>query len=214
MSPEPNRIAARIRDVVEGRETLVIELHDDGGAAIGRLVPLTEAHLASDAVIGKLTDWRNASMGSFLTQFTATPDRTRNWLQNGVLASSAQMIFLIYADDVLIGHFGFKELTHETVLLDNAMRGERGGHPKLLQIAGRALIDWLFAEAGVRTVTGYVLSTNPAAIMLNRAIGFDRWDKLPVRREEVDGEVRLIMGEPGEASADGTYCYRLEKDAP
>lgn len=214
MSPEPNRIAARIRDVVEGRETLVIELHDDGGASIGRLVPLTEAHLASDAVIGKLTDWRNASMGSFLTQFTATPDRTRNWLQNGVLASSAQMIFLIYADDVLIGHFGFKELTHETVLLDNAMRGERGGHPKLLQIAGRALIDWLFAEAGVRTVTGYVLSTNPAAIMLNRAIGFDRWDKLPVRREEVDGEVRLIMGEPGEASADGTYCYRLEKDAP
>lgn len=214
MSPEPNRIAARIRDVVEGRETLVIELHDDGGAAIGRLVPLTEAHLASDAVIGKLTDWRNASMGSFLTQFTATPDRTRNWLQNGVLASSAQMIFLIYADDVLIGHFGFKELTHETVLLDNAMRGERGGHPKLLQIAGRALIDWLFAEAGVRTVTGYVLSTNPAAIMLNRAIGFDRWDKLPVRREEVDGEVRLIMGEPGEASADGAYCYRLEKDAP
>ncbi|MCW1429396.1 GNAT family N-acetyltransferase [Novosphingobium sp. JCM 18896] len=215
MSPEPaNRIAGRIRDVVEGRERLAIELHDDAGALIGRLAPLTEAHLADDTVIGKLTDWRNASMGSFLTQFTATPDRTRNWLRNGVLASSTQMIFLIEADDVLIGHFGFKELTHDTVLLDNAMRGERGGHPKLLQIAGRALIDWLFANAGVAMVTGYVLSTNPAAIMLNRAIGFDRWEKLPVRREEVDGEVRLVMGEPGEDSADSTYCYRLEKDAP
>ena len=215
MSAEPvNGIEARIRAVVEGREKLVIDLHDDAGTPIGRLVPLTEAHLTDEAVIGKLTDWRNASMDSFLTQFTATPERTRNWLRNGVLASSTQMIFLIEADDVLIGHFGFKELTHETVLLDNAMRGTRGGHPKLLQIAGRALIDWLFASAGVRTVTGYVLSTNPAAIMLNRAIGFDRWDKLPVRREEIDGEVHLVMGEPGEASADGTYCYRLEKDAP
>ncbi len=215
MSAEPvNQIEGRIRDVVEGRETLVIDLQDDGGTVIGQLVPLTEAHLLSDDVIGKLTDWRNASMGSFLTQFTATPERTRNWLRNGVFASSAQMMFLIYADDVLIGHFGFKELTHETVLLDNAMRGERGGHPKLLQIAGRALIDWLFAVAGVKTVTGYVLSSNPAAIMLNRAIGFDRWDKFPVCREEADGEVRLVMGEPGEASADGAYCYRLEKDAP
>lgn len=215
MSPEPaNRIAGRIRAVVEGRERLTIALHDDTGAPIGRLVPLTEAHLADDTVIGKLTDWRNASMGSFLTQFTATPERTRNWLQNGVLASSTQMMFLIEADDVLIGHFGFKDLTHETVLLDNAMRGERGGHPKLLQIAGRALIDWLFANAGVAMVTGYVLSTNPAAIMLNRAIGFDRWEKLPVRREELDGEVRLVMGEPGEDSADGSYCYKLEKDAP
>lgn len=205
---------ARIRDVIEGRETLVIDLFDDGGATIGRLVPLTEAHLADDAVIGKLTDWRNASMGSFLTQFTATPERTRNWLRNAVFASSAQMIFLIYADDVLIGHFGFKELTGETALLDNAMRGERGGHPKLLQVAGRALIDWLFAEAGVRTVTGYVLSTNPAAIMLNRAIGFDRWDKYPVHREEADGETHLVMGETDGASADGVYCYKLEKDAP
>ncbi|MEJ5977032.1 GNAT family N-acetyltransferase [Novosphingobium sp. PS1R-30] len=203
-----------VRDVIAGRETIVIDLNDDDGTAIGRLVPLTEAHLANDEVIGKLTDWRNASMGSFLTQFTATPERTRSWLRNAVFASTSQMMFLIYADDVLIGHFGFKDLTHETVLLDNAMRGERGGHPKLLQIAGRALIDWLFATAGVRTVTGYVLSTNPAAIMLNRAIGFDRWEKLSVRREEADGEVRLIVGEPGDVSPDGSYCYKLQKDAP
>jgi hypothetical protein len=35
------------------------------------------------------------------------------------------------------------------VLLDNAMRGERVGHPKLFVQASKVLNEWLFEDAGV-----------------------------------------------------------------
>lgn len=200
-----------IQDIVHGRTALVLDLTDDDGAPIGRLVPLTLAHLADDLVIGKLTDWRNANMDAFLTRFTATPERTRGWLERVVFTSTTQLIFLIYTDDdSLIGHFGFKDLTADEMLLDNAMRGERGGHPKLLPVAGRVLIDWLFAAFKVRTVYGTVLSTNVPAIMMNRAMGFGLWEKYPLEKSVQGAETHWTMGERGAMSPDNVYCYRVE----
>ncbi|OLP53212.1 hypothetical protein BJF92_00085 [Rhizobium rhizosphaerae] len=211
MAIAPPEFGATIEEIVQGRLPATLALQTPDGTPIGRLVPVTRAHLEDAFVIGKLTDWRNANMAAFFTQFTATPERTRAWLDKVVLAATNQMIFLIYAeDDQLIGHFGFKDLTEDEVLLDNAMRGERGGHPKLLQIAGETLIDWLFAAAKVRVVYGIVLTTNVPAIMMNRAMGFGLWDKYPLAKTEHQGETRWAMGEKGAVSPDNVYCYRVE----
>ncbi|OLP58249.1 hypothetical protein BJF93_06430 [Xaviernesmea oryzae] len=200
-----------VQDIIQGRTTLALPLKTSDGQEIGRLVPLTRAHLDDAHVIGKLTDWRNTNKDAFFTQFTATPERTRGWLDKVVFASTTQLIFLIIAEDgALIGHFGFKDLTQDDVLLDNAMRGERGGHPKLLQIAGETLINWLFEAAKVRRVIGTVLTTNVPAIMMNRAMGFGLWEKYPLEKSVQNGETRWIEGEPGTSSRDGVYAYRVE----
>ncbi|OWO97042.1 hypothetical protein B5E41_01785 [Rhizobium esperanzae] len=199
-----------IHDIVQEKISAVIDLVDESGTPIGRLLPLTVSHLDDEVILGKLTDWRNANMNFFLTHFTATIERTRSWLANVVFKNPTQLMFLIYSSDQLIGHFGFKDLTEKDVLLDNAMRGERGGHPKLLQAAGRALIDWLFEKTNVKTVYGYVLTTNAAAIMLNRAMGFGLWDKYPLNKSVTNGEARWDIGPKGGNSDDNSYCYRVE----
>ncbi|PDS80749.1 GNAT family N-acetyltransferase [Rhizobium sp. L43] len=205
-----NPIQQYIHDIVHDKASAIIDLVDENGAPIGKLVPLTVRHLDDDVILGKLTDWRNANMSFFLTHFTATIERTRSWLANVVFKNPTQLMFLIYASDQLIGHFGFKDLTDDDVLLDNAMRGERGGHPKLLQVAGRALIDWLFEKTDVETIYGYVLTTNASAIMLNRAMGFGLWEKYPLNKSVKNGEARWDMGKKGEGSNDNSYCYRVE----
>lgn len=205
---------AYICDIVADRISAEIVLRDDAGLEIGRLVPLTTRHLDDDVIIGKLTDWRNANMASFMTQFTATPGRTRNWLRNVVFKNHTQLMFLIYAGDLLIGHFGFKDLDEREVLLDNAMRGERGGHPKLLPVAGRSLIGWLFDRTPVDTVYGYVLAKNAAAIMMNKAMGFGLWEKYPLNRQVTDSEIRWDLGPKGGRSNYDLYCYRVEVSRP
>ncbi|MGF0537430.1 GNAT family N-acetyltransferase [Agrobacterium sp. ES01] len=210
-APEQH-VLSFIQDIIDDRQSLVITLRDDTESVIGKLVPLTRKHLENEQVIGKLTDWRNANMQFFLTQFTATPERTKTWLDQVVFKTPTQLMFLIYAGDDMIGHFGFKDLTADDVMLDNAMRGERGGHPKLLQIAGRALIEWLFSKTGVKKVLGYVLSNNASAIMMNRTMGFGGWHKYPLNKSLVDGETRLVLGERGAASNDNIYCYYIEID--
>ena len=205
-----NETQQYIHDIVHNKITAVIDLKDEAGEVIGKLVPLTIRHLDDHDVIEKMTEWRNANMGFFLTHFTATAERTRNWLANVVFKNPTQLMFLIYSQDQLIGHFGFKDLRDDDVLLDNAMRGERGGHPKLLPVAGRTLIDWLFEKTKVSTVYGYVLTTNAAAIMLNRAMGFGLWEKYPLIKSDHNGEARWDIGKKGEVSNDNSYCYRVE----
>jgi RimJ/RimL family protein N-acetyltransferase len=201
-------------EIIAGRRSVEVELRAPSGPAIGKMVPVTRAHLDDAFVIGKLTDWRNQHMERFLTQFVATPERTRNWLHDVVLAQPGQMMFLVYSGDQLVGHYGFKNLTRDDVMLDNAMRGERGGHPALLQVAGRALNEWLFAHARVQTIYGYVLADNASAIMMNRQLGFGGWAKHPMAREVVGGETRWTIGSEGAHSPDGAYCYRIVMSRP
>lgn len=207
-------ILYRLSGIIDGRTKLVLDLEDEYGVKIGELRPLSRRDLYDETIIKNLTDWRNAHMENFLTQFVATPERTKRWLEDVVLQKPDQMIFLIYVDDRMVGHLGFKNLTRDDVLLDNAMRGERTGHPKLLTIAGHRLNRWLFEEVGVKTIYGYVLTTNVSAIMMNRQIGFGGWTKHPLIKLTEGNETRWEIGSEGKVSPDGAYCYRIDLPSP
>lgn len=209
---EQNSIQPYLTDVLENRVDLELVLRDEQGAVVGQMRPLTRADASNEEIVAALTEWRNANAEFFFGQFHATNTRTRAWLENVVLVTPGQMLWLIYAEDQLIGHFGFKSLTATDVLLDNAMRGVRAGHPKLLQYAGRALINWLFEAAGVQSVYGYVLTTNVPALILNKQLGFQILDKYPMLKTSAGDEVNWVMGEKGGLSEDGVYCYKIQID--
>ena len=203
-----------LKDVINNRYDLNLDLFDWNGILIGKMTPLTKSHFTDDFVIEKLTLWRNQNMNCFLTQFIATHKRTKKWLQDVVFETPGQILFLIYSDNQLIGHLGFKNLTCDDVLLDNAMRGERGGHPRLLQIAGQTLNKWLFNEVRVKTIYGYVLTTNIPAIMMNKQLGFGGWNKYPLIKKYENNETRWVLGDKNDESAEGIYCYKIILEAP
>ena len=199
-----------LKDIVAGRVVMELPLVEKNGDPVGVMRPLTSNHLSSLDVVEKLTKWRNANMNNFLTHFEATPERTQNWIQSVVLKSNGQMLWLVYdQNENLIGHFGFKNLTPQSVLLDNAIRGERLGHPKLFVLAGRALVQWLFQTTTVQRVDGFVMTDNVSAIMMNREIGFQEWKRRPLTKKTIDGDNHWQMGKEGQPSIDDRYCFLI-----
>lgn len=207
--PTPNAIQPLLDEVIAGTRPLNLDIRDEDGGVVGSLRPLTRAHLDDPDIIQRLTDWRNQNMGNFLSQFVATPQRTRDWMRNVLFNTPGQMLFLVCVDHRVVGHFGFKELTGDDVLLDNAMRGDRAGHPRLFVFAGKALVQWLLTQADVKRVRGYVMADNVPSIMMNKQIGFGGWHRHPLLKRERDGEILWEMGPEGAPSPDGRDCFKL-----
>lgn len=201
---------ARLDAILAGTQTIELPLYLDDGQRIGVMRPITSRTLEQMDVLDKLTYWRNANMSNFLTHFEATPTRTRSWVSNVLLKNRGQMLWLVYdQSNNLVGHFGFKKLTLQSVLLDNAMRGERQGHPKLFVIAGKALIQWLWQSTFVMRIDAYVMADNISSIMMNRQIGFHGWVRHPLIKRTIDGDTHWEIGEEGGESPDERYCLML-----
>jgi hypothetical protein len=205
-----DNLQAKLDKVLAGQAPIQLSLHDELGNTVGVMRPLTAHHLEQNDVMEKLTDWRNANMGNFLTHFVATPQRTRSWVQNVLLRAKGQMLWLVYdQNEILVGHFGFKNLTTNFVLLDNAIRGERQGHPRLFLYAGKALVQWLWITTTVQRIDGIVMVENVSAIMMNRQIGFVGWKRHPLVKRVQEGKIQWDISEEGQISPDGRYCFTI-----
>lgn len=198
-----------VAGIIEGKEPLVIPILDDKGAEIGTLRPITRAQLQAGDVIEKMTNWRNQYKAFFLSQFTATPARTKQWLEKAVLANPSQLLFLIYHGETLIGQYGFKDLDGESAFLDNLLRGERGGHPMLMKYAVSALAGWLFDAMQVKLVYGYTFANNAMALKLNRDAGFSCVEKFPLQKQVAGDEIKWVVGKAGDPSPDNHYYQKI-----
>lgn len=195
--------------VIEGKESLVIPIRDDNGVNIGVMRPITRIDIQSNEIIEKMTNWRNQYKTFFLTQFNATPERTKKWLEKEVLSNPTQLLFLIYCGDILMGQYGFKELSGDSAFLDNLLRGERGGHPLLMRYAVLTLVEWLFDVMRVNEVYGYVFANNALGLKLNKDVGFSFTEKIPLLKK-VDGEeIKWVLGKAGELSPDNHYYQKV-----
>jgi len=199
-----------ISKIISGREVVRINILDDEASLIGHLYPVTRSVLADYDLIQKLTNWRNLARRYFFTQFTATCDRTRNWLENVVLNDWSRLLFIIHSKTGPVGQHGFKQLSHDSAELDNLIRGEIGGHPHLIYHAEISLVRWLFDVFEIKSILGFVLSDNYIALDLHRAVGFRAAEVLPLYKTETDGEIHLVRGKPGSQSPDGLYAQKME----
>jgi RimJ/RimL family protein N-acetyltransferase len=198
-----------ISDIVHERVLCRIAIADPRGKAVGCLVPLTTSALRNPEIVQKLTDWRNRARESFLTRFTATADRTRDWLQNVVMADAGRLLFLIQVREQPIGQFGFKGLSAEEAELDNLIRGERGGGMQLIPLAEVALVRWLFLSFEIARIRAFVLAHNQRALDLHLGVGFRRTELLPLRTVACQDEVHLTVIE-GSRSPEGLYYQKME----
>ncbi len=198
-----------IDDLLIGKLTIKLDITDDKNNKIGELHPLTHLKLQDPEVIQKITEWRNQNMQSFLTQFIATTERTYSWITNVLFKTPGQLLFLVYVENILVGHIGFKNLNHKNVMLDNAIRGERIGHPQLFTRAGIVLTNWIFDETTVEYIYGLIEAKNYAAVYMNKQIGFGGWIRHPMTKKTEGIETSWIIGEQGALSPENKYVFRV-----
>ena len=200
---------AFINQVMEGEAELVIPIEDDEGTMIGELVPITKLDLDDYDILTSLTNWRNTNKEMFLTQFEATPERTKIYLEKITRRNSSQTLFKVMENGRLVGQVGWKDLNVESAIIDNGMKGEKSENPKILIFAHKSLISWLLKNSVLRELTGWLFADNIPGIMMNRQIGWTDWIKYPMSLNKVDNNVEWLIGKAGEESPDNKYCYRL-----
>lgn len=155
-----------------------IIIFDSDDLKVAELLPLNiESMPIFEEVSSDLTDWRNQSMRFFFTGFKATPKRTLNWLKSSVLQSNSKIFYLVYADKKPVGHFALANVTKSNADLDNAIRGEKGGHPDLFMYIEFVLLDIAFNYLMVQEVEGKLFSDNLLAMMLHKQFGFSVTDR-------------------------------------
>ena len=199
-----------IGPLVRGEKALRLDVFGPDGESEGYLTPLTVAQAGDDELVSQLTRWRNRARGSFLTQFEPTPERTRRWLLETVLPDPARMLFLIHSSSRLVGQVGFKGLREATAELDNLIRGEIGGGPRLMLDAEVTLIRWMFETFGLESVEAVVLSGNVRPLALHDRIGFERIETVPLARRARGSEIHLVPCGPGCQEATGLSMEKLK----
>lgn len=177
---------------------------------LGKLLPVTIADLSDDLIIHSLTDWRNRHMDKFFTEFHATPQRTRKWLDTFLHQSHSQMLFKIYENDNFVGHLGFKDLCKTSAILDNAIKGNQTSEPRLFVYAHHVLASWLFHASNITKLYGYVFTDNIPAIMMNKEIGWRGWTRVPlIQRTSASGDISFSQQDVVGEGHSTRYCYEL-----
>jgi hypothetical protein len=197
--------------MTRNRVSRSIPINNDSGSTIGFLVNLASDDVENLELMTAISSWRNKSKKFFLSQFEATPARTRSWLEHDVIPATDRQIFLVYTnEELLIGHIGYKSLRDGSAELDNFVRGEPGGDPRLIYFAERTLLEWLHKERGVMHFEARVQSHNFLALQLHQSLGFRVKLRLPLNQQRGSSETHLIEGPPGEPSSINLFHIVLE----
>jgi RimJ/RimL family protein N-acetyltransferase len=171
-----------------------IPIYTSENIKIGTLRPVDTILCKSPDVIEKLTSWRRTYMRYFLSQFPASEERTKNWLENVVLPSDNRILFLIYDNfGKAIGNIGACDIKPDEAELDNLIRGEIVDGPKFMFFAEIALLSWLYFQIYINTVVLHVFSNNFRAIKLYSQTGFSEKRRFNLSQIQDGEEVRYIV---------------------
>ncbi len=199
-----------IGDVINEKIQLSIEIIDNNNKVIGCLKPITRSTINDEFIIKKLTKLRNDAMQFFLTQFIATHRRTKNWLANTVLNDNKRILFIIYDNSGnIIGNYGFTKLNESSTEIDNLIRGESFGDPRIIFYAERALIKWLFEKFKLDEIVGYIFSDNILPMLLHKEIGFSVKEKLPLAKKVINNEIYWNKVKNGDVSKADKYQFKI-----
>jgi Acetyltransferases, including N-acetylases of ribosomal proteins len=172
---------------------------------VAQLVPVNARAIHQyDNVCELMSRWRNQFRESFLTQFTATPERTFHWLHNEVIARNDKILFLIIVNGEVVGHIGLTDITADNAEIDNVVNTHR--KKDFFYEVLRVVVQMCFDLMSIKKITIQYLSNNEIAVRAYRKI----FHEAPVRSEPVrkiqDGDtIKYVICEPQNANVDIMY---------
>lgn len=212
-NPILNTILDYKGNVVSSQRFTIPVLNRDG-EHLGLLATMDRGLCEDINLIRSLTAWRQRYMDFFLTQFNATDGRTQSWLKNIVIPSPDRIFFIIYLlTGEAIGNFGVCNMTATTGELDNLIRGEEGGDPKLIYHCELALLSWMFGKLGHQTSTLHVFSNNSKTIKLHSSVGFSIVNSIRLSKKLVPGLIQYLLESVDGDPVDFSYLeMKIEKN--
>lgn len=200
------RTIRRIKGLDGPLSEFLIPIRTSEGIIIGNLRPIDAGLCGQAEVVRKLTEWRRMFMPFFLTQFSATEERTSKWLQKVVMPNDDRILFLICdQNDRWVGNFGVCDIRPHAAELDNLIRGEAVNQPNFILFSEFAMLSWLYYGLGVKSVTLHVFSNNIKTINLHTKAGFAKRKSIALNKVQEGCEVKYIADSHEGVPADFAY---------
>lgn len=177
-----------------------------------------QAHKVDNLVVDMLTNARNSNANSFLTIFTATTDRTKNWLVNYVANDSTRILFVL--KEINTGNlYGYMGLAYgddfgTRIEGDAIVKYSEITQAGLMQKAFVQLVKWVSKGLGINEIWIRVLSDNPALGFYERC-NFVCISKVPLFeiRNSV-GEIEALVECSGQATRLSSRTLTYMKYSP
>jgi len=151
------------------------------------LLPVTYSAIHDENLITILTQWRNQFRSAYPTQFTATSQSTRNWLENILLPSKNRILFLLIdGGSNVAGHIGLSadfETNLNVLEIDNVVKSPDVATRNLMSSSVQKLISWVMPILPVDEIYLKVMEDNNHAIRFYSNLGFIMSQRLKLRCE-------------------------------
>lgn len=149
-----------------------ILVYNNDERTVGAICAIDPATAADPVLLEKMTLWRNLNTSWFFSQFTPTAERTQRWLETMILTDPTRIMFLVEdVDGRRLGQYGLCSISPHEAQLDNGIRGEAGGHPRLFYFVELTIIHFCFTCLGVQRVFTRLFSNNVMAMRLHKSVG-------------------------------------------
>lgn len=175
------------------QECIVKSMEIAGGK--GTLAPVCRLHLKDERLISTLTDWRNEFAFAYPTQFKATPESTKKWMDERLLNAPYRMLFLVLDEQGnRVGHIGLAnpcldKKGRRAIEIDNVVRGVSDVSKGLMGEALVTLCKWAQEKFLAEEIFLRVFSDNAHAIQFYKNNAFVEESRLPLKRTEANGMI-------------------------
>ncbi len=194
LKEDQRKIIRHIKGLDKKGNHVIINIINEMGDQLGNLTPICCNLANNPQIIKSLVLWRQRYMEFFFTQFHATFDRTKKWLDNYVIPDDTKILFLVCSNDgKLLGNIGVCNITNKYGELDNVIRGEKVSIHSLFYYSTLTLICWLYNKLCLDTLSLYVLSNNSKAISLYERIGFIKYNFYKLTKITTENEIKYVI---------------------
>jgi RimJ/RimL family protein N-acetyltransferase len=208
------KITSCLEDIKNGKLEMDIDFSDDKGQKIGKLKPVVDSKVRDNSEIVKfITKLRKYYKDKFLTQFEATEERTKKWLDAQIRERNDKILFMIETNDKkMVGHMGviFFEEGNSTCELDNIAKDKDCLMPRIMTFATKALIDWLRDFLKMEKIKLRVFSDNLKAQELYFRCGFSKTQEIGLKKELTEDGVKYVPVQGNDAENFDKTMFILE----
>lgn len=156
--------------------TRSLPILDGASQVVGYLTPLNALSPADERLVQLLWEWRITHDYAYPTRAPITPESTREWLQNSVIANESRLLFLVRDRHLhALGHLGLL-ISGTDIEIDNVLRGA----PRVLGVMSMAmetLQRWALTELDAQELKLRVLGSNTHAYDFYTRLGYSEVER-------------------------------------
>jgi hypothetical protein len=190
-------------------ENSSLEVFSENRIKIGSLLPVGPWILSDDLKIQKISVWRQRVMRMFLAQFDSTYEKTLAYLKNSSIGEINRIFFLILDENKnFVGHIGLSNINETSCELDNLVRGEEGGDPRLMFHSEQTILHWAFQMLHLKESYLKALSYNWLVLSLHEEIGYKLHTTYHLKKVEINNSVSHEFVPSNQANVNYT-CVKM-----